>query len=173
MAQFWQFWLLLTAYCQQKSHIQCHLKAQKLDMNLRRRFFPPLRSFHLKKNMVNSLTLPLDAKNYPRHSHQSHHGISFHFLCTFYVVFSIQFLLERCIVQVSFNAQTRKDVRHRHSFNTGILIQSTHHFQPNLKLKKRYVVTWKTAGSKTGRSRQLRVPGEIIFNLIVLIVQRN
>ena len=148
-------------------------------MNLRQRFFPPLRSFYLKNNMVNSLTLPLAAKNYPHHSHQSHHGISFHFLCTFYVAFSIQlpfllvissqYLLERCIVQVSFNAQTRKDVRHRHSFNTGILIQSTHHhFQPNLKYgRKEIFIHLKTAGSKTGRSRQLRVPGEIIFNLIV------
>ena len=129
--------------------------------------------------MVNSLTLPLAAKNYPHHSHQSHHGISFYSLCTFYVAFSIQlpsflvissqFLLERCIVKVSFNAQTRKDVRHRHSFNTGILIQSTHHhFQPNLKYgRKEIFIHLKTAGSKTGRSRQLRVPGKIIFNLIV------
>ena len=86
-----------------------------------------------------------------------------------FLAISAQFLLERCIVQVSFNAQTRKDVRHRHSFNTGILIQSTHHhFQPNLKYgRKEIFIHLKTAGSKTGRSRQLRVPGEIIFNLIV------
>ena len=44
----------------------------------------------------------------------------------------------------------------------------THHFSQISNMdEKRYLVTWKTAGSKTGRSRQLRVPGKIIFNLIV------